>query len=208
MLRFTLLGFVTLLLLGCASKQPHQGMPNRQQQRTMLVFTSKSGIRFIRIKDQEFLMGGILKMWPVRKVRVSSYWIAECELTNRQADAVLPMKREPQSLGDDDPMCGRSFAEVRDLIAALSKVDGVRYRLPSEAEWECAARGGLEQAEYPWGNESPYGRSQIESLKTCPVTSFGRNGYGLYCCSGNVSEWVAEPYKALVPDPELSLIHI
>ena len=74
-------------------------------------------------------------------------------------------------------------------------------RLPSEQEWERAARGGLEGAVYPWGDEPAPGRCNIwqgefprqhtGTVGTVPVTSFRPNGFGLYQSVGNVWEWTA-----------------
>jgi formylglycine-generating enzyme len=86
------------------------------------------------------------------------------------------------------------------------------YRLPSEVEWEYAARGGLENAPYPWGgpyliddrgcylaNFKPkrgdYMENQNGFLYTAPVKSFNKNGFGLYDMAGNVSEWTVSAYN-------------
>ena len=87
----------------------------------------------------------------------------------------------------------------------------VGKELPTEAEWECAARGGLDGAEFVWGNEfTPSGKSMANTWQgefpvqnlltdgyewTAPVGSFPPNGYGLYDMAGNVWEWTTDWYQ-------------
>ncbi|MGM0673666.1 MAG: formylglycine-generating enzyme family protein [Spirochaetota bacterium] len=120
--------------------------------------------------------------------------------------------RHPEGKGsnirgrEDHPVVHVSWNDA----AAYARWAGMR--LPTEAEWEFAARGGLVQKRYPWGNElEPNGRHKCNIWQgafpahntaddgyvgTAPIDSFEPNGYGLYNTSGNVWEWCADYWSA------------
>lgn len=109
---------------------------------------------------------------------------------------------------DDHPVVQVSYEDAQAYARWAGK------RLPTEAEWEFAARGGLEQATYSWGNELlpqgkamaniwdtrqpqpfPVVKDEVVQVGTTPVGSFSPNGYGLYDMAGNVWQWTSDWYR-------------
>lgn len=140
---------------------------------------------------------------PAHKVHVDSFYIDKYEVTNYQyflfcRDTGRPL---PVFWGMNEFHCGLDFPNHP--VVGVSYLDALDYarwrnmRLPTEAEWEYAARGGLVGKKFPHGDELDkkmvnYG----QNLRgTTAVGSFPGNGYGLFDMAGNVREWVADYYK-------------
>ena len=111
--------------------------------------------------------------------------------------------RRPDDLGwgrGSRPVIGVSQKDAKAYAAWLSAQTGKTYRLPSESEWEYAARAGTETA-YSWGNEIGFNRANCVGCgsvwynrQTAPVGSFAANAFGLFDMHGNVDEWVEDCY--------------
>lgn len=110
--------------------------------------------------------------------------------------------REPGfEQADDHPVVGVSWADAASYALWLSDVTGRAYRLPTEAEWEYAARHGVD-GPYPWGTERPAGRAHYaEALASLPsgagtaaVGSFQPSSLGLFDLSGNAWEWCQDSW--------------
>ncbi len=112
---------------------------------------------------------------------------------------------------DDQPVTMISYNDAQAFVEWLTAKEKLPYKLPTEAQWEYAARGGLPMAKFPWGDELPDGRRANYADKNkdfpwrdryadggykyvAPVGSYAANGYGLYDMAGNVLEWVRDYY--------------
>jgi formylglycine-generating enzyme required for sulfatase activity len=144
---------------------------------------------------------------PVHTVFVDAFEIGRYEVTTRQYVQCVRAGtcRTPLNKTYTNPEY--EFHPVTDVdwYGAQTFCNWVGGRLPTEAEWEEAARGGLESKIYPWGNQEPTCTKGVpnganflgESCPddTTPVGSFAPNGYGLYDMAGNVYEWVSSLYR-------------
>ncbi len=169
-----------------------------------------TGIRFLWIPGGRFRMGGTTypAEQPVHWARISPFWLAETPVTNRQYAVFLEKTgaREPDYWRDkrfsvpEQPVVGVSWDDAQDFCAWLSKASGRRVLLPSEAQWEFAARG-TDGREYPWGKEPPDETRACFNLggqegQPAPVGSFpaGRGPFGTLDQAGNVWEWCRDAW--------------
>lgn len=180
------------------------------------------GLRFRLIPAGYYLLGSAVSE-PGRyadedtphRVRVDAFYIAVTETTNAQYARFLkatghkaPLYWQDKHLnGPNQPVVGVSWEDALAFCRWLNQMTGVAHHLPTEAQWEAAARGGLTGRPYPWGAEAPDAggvfRANLRNdrtardgfLFTAPVASFPPNGYGLYDMAGNVSEWCLDQYQ-------------
>jgi formylglycine-generating enzyme required for sulfatase activity len=107
-----------------------------------------------------------------------------------------PRRRETHDF-DSKPMVAASWQEALELADHLS-TPAVRYSLPTEAQWEKAARGGRIGAAYAWGDDRPSREccdfNRLWECSVLPMKTFAPNGYGLYAVNGCVWEWTRDWY--------------
>lgn len=158
---------------------------------------------FVRVEAGTFTMGGSPAVQPrelpTRRVTISRpFLISAWPITRGLWTLFRPDDfpgKECEGLAAELPAVHLSWEDIVAFCAFLSKRDGRTYRLPTEAEWEYAARGGLEGMAHPWGNEEPDPtRCNYVNLHPVPVASYAPNGYGLFDCVGNNFEWCADYY--------------
>jgi formylglycine-generating enzyme required for sulfatase activity len=155
------------------------------------------------VRGGETTLGGGDTKLPLRRVAVTDFFIAETEVTNEQYAAFVAAAgyKAPAHWKDGkfapgtgkEPVVGVSWTDASAYCEWLSKELGAVVRLPSEAEWMLAARGGNAENQYPWGAEwtDEAASSAETSGKILPVRSFpaGRSPAGVYELLGNVWEW-------------------
>lgn len=171
----------------------------------------------VRIPEGWFLMGsgdgqpGQDNERPVHRVWVDAFELAARQVTNADyakflaATGHLTRHRKPLHWDDanfshpEQPVVAPSWFDAVAYCEWLSRLTQKHYRLPTEAEWERAARGGAEQKLYPWGDEPLESLANYESRwKTAPERAgrAERNAYGLFDIGANVHEWCSDWFSA------------
>ena len=134
----------------------------------------------------------------VHEVTLSSYYIGETEVSQEFWNKVLPINPS-EFKGDKLPVESASYRMVVDtFIRALNNLTGRTFRLPTEAEWEFAARGGIHTRDYKYSGSNNVAEvawhSSNSDYQTHPIKTKACNELYLYDMSGNVGEWCSDWY--------------
>ena len=160
-----------------------------------------TGMEFVWVEGGCFQMGDTWKEGdddekPVHEVCVDSFGMSRYEVTQGQWQKIMGYNPSGSREGDNYPVERVSWVDTQDFICKLNSHSGMPFRLPTEAEWEYAARSGGKKEKYAGG-------SDLDRLawyegnsggSTHPVGTKEPNNLGLYDMSGNVWEWCSDWY--------------
>lgn len=165
----------------------------------------------ISIPEGDFLMGsedGMDNEKPAHRVWVNGFMMGKFPVTNKEYEIFVeetgaqqpPFWHEAMFSHPDKPVVGVSWHDAVCYCGWLTDRIGKPFRLPTEAEWERAARGGKEGEKYPWGDELPsekiYPGYDVETGGPERVGLNEPNGFGLYDMSASVHEWCGDFYDS------------
>ena len=212
-MKFTVISILFCVLLIIGFSTPEQDTES---------LTNGIGMQFRLIPSGSFKMGaegGFDDELPIHTVKITrAFYMGTYEVTQSQFEKVMGFNPS-HFKGDNLPVEQVSWQMADEFCRKLSVIEGATYRLPTEAEWEYAARGGVEGATHVWGNQpipliDDKPRANVADLAaqklypdfkifagyddghahTAPVGSFTANGFGLHDMAGNVWEWCSDYY--------------
>lgn len=189
------------------------------QRRPATKFFSVKGVQF----KMQFVQGGTFTMGALphdtladddevrHRVLVNNFYIGETEVTQELWEAVMPKNRSKHRGNGQWPVEYVTYDMCKDFIRRLNALTGEHFRLPTEAEWEYAARGGKKSKGYLYAGSNrieEVAYKNMEERIPMPVAQFKPNELGLYDMSGNVWEWCEDWYRKTPTSKPSSNFHV
>ncbi|MGI8469706.1 MAG: SUMF1/EgtB/PvdO family nonheme iron enzyme [Pyrinomonadaceae bacterium] len=224
LLLLTGIGVGAVLMLGLVGKtdvnknasSSGNAIPNSTStvQSTPVVIQAKN--EMVKIPGGKFMMGrgdGLPVEQPAHEVTVKDFWMDKTEVTNAEYAKFIEDTEytAPINWVNGSPVVGEEMFpvvrvnvdDINKFIEWRDKRDGVEYRLPTEEEWEYAARNGDADNLYPWGDKWEDRRAVLEQSAAKPVGSAqnGADKWGVQDLIGNVWEWTSSEFKAYPGSP-------
>ncbi len=185
--------------------EPVQSSISSSTSSSLTIVANGVSFKMIRVEGGTFTMGATSEQGsgadddekPAHRVTLSSYYIGETEVTQALWEAVMGSNPSLVSKGTNRPVESVSWDDCKTFISKLNAITGKAFRLPSEAEWEFAARGGNKSKGYKYSGSNTLGNVAWyfdNCGETHDVKTKSPNELGLYDMSGNVSEWCQDWY--------------
>jgi formylglycine-generating enzyme required for sulfatase activity len=185
---------------------------NGKQSATCAVTVINAEPEMVPVEGGSFTMGctdgeGGSNELPAHSVTLNSYKIAKYTVTQRQWDAIMG-NNLGNATNDNKPVANVSWSSAQQFIQKLNAATGKNYRLPTEAEWEYAARGGNNGKD---NNHKYSGSNDVNAVawytdnsgfSLHPVGKKAPNELGIYDMSGNIWEWCNDWYGAYTDEPQ------
>lgn len=194
---FILAAGVILLPSSCGNRQNADSIDDEMTNKEKIINNLVNNM--VEVEGGTFIMGSNnpdapKESKPAHEMTVSSFKIGRYEVTQAEWEAVMG-SNPSHTNGSDHPVEMVTWDDCQVFIDSLNKITGKTFRLPTEAEWEYAAKGGNKSKGYKYSgsdkiNEVAWYGSSLTS--THPVGEKAPNELGLYDMTGNVSEWTAD----------------